>query len=1136
MGVLEVFISVAISVAVIFLFRALDRDNNNMGKITRYVNKRMDDFDDYFKGQHDKLNGLSADLDTHQTTAIAAVKRLEQQVEDFRKISSGFEKQFSAVDAIGQKINAYSKVINELMDMTTRVEENLENIRKESAVIDDMTDTIASQKKAVDAIEKKIPQINTAFTERNEEELKKIATALLNQYNARAEQIDRSTAAAAERSEKTLAKLEADIKKAYDEAATRAANLEDTAFKQLTKELEAQMNTKIADLTAHLRTETDGIKKQFTDSLVQAKKTAAELNAEVNGNGKTLENLRTTLEKQMGDLQTRYTTLYEKAVSDADQKETAAYNRFKEISYKHLDDYKAQVEGKINALHGDVDGKVTTLQESMRAAEAAKSELQSFQQKADEQIAAISQKLAQLTQKLSAVYDTKQTELLSLVDSQLAEYRKNLEYRFGKLEQIGTDVDALEKNLRQTLENTQSRVLGDFTAFTSAQERRQEDFARTVKSSNDDLSAQIALLEKNLDDIKATASDNVSATLKDFEEKFGSDLRQRSDKIDDDLNAWKVDLDSKLSALTNDYETRRATLEANYTDELKNRLTELETKNREQAERYEADLSKSLDDIQQRVTGVEQSIRTFTDKALADLQAATDSSNGIIKTNLDTYSQRIDDLIEKAQKDTQEKLAAIEESVQARQDTSKSNIDAMVTDFQSWRNQLKVQFDQTKDLFTKQITSLHAASNQKIEEIRSAFDHDLEEFKTNAQVKQEAIAGDVDGLQQKITDALQDYQTRSDKILADQQKMYEDMLQETQRRVREQNADTDKTMRELRTQIQNITETTDAREVEMTTRMQTDANDLQLRFDDISRQVKAFSDQMAVFKTADQLKLQLDSQINDLRGEIAKIDNYQTTVQSLQARFSQIQNLNDDVSNKLNRFAEEKNHIDSMERDFERLLELSGTMDAKIRELTTTSDDLQSIQTEVRKFQNTLGDISSRYDRLEKKQDDIQQVASDVDKAFENLKSLEDRLSSVTRQSATLPDAIRDVQHSIETLMANSGRINDAVDKITSLQTLLDETEQRVQQITSAREGIGRAETRLQNLDKEIDSKMDLLLRATKADMEKNPGQISDRMTPQDRETIVQLKRTGWTVDEIARRMKRSVGEIELVLEMGTNG
>ena len=133
-------------------------------------------------------------------------------------------------------------------------------------------------------------------------------------------------------------------------------------------------------------------------------------------------------------------------------------------------------------------------------------------------------------------------------------------------------------------------------------------------------------------------------------------------------------------------------------------------------------------------------------------------------------------------------------------------------------------------------------------------------------------------------------------------------------------------------------------------------------------------------------------------------------------------------------------------------------------------------------------------------------------------------------------DAIRDVQHSIETLMANSGRINDAVDKITSLQTLLDETEQRVQQITSAREGIGRAETRLQNLDKEIDSKMDLLLRATKADMEKNPGQISDRMTPQDRETIVQLKRTGWTVDEIARRMKRSVGEIELVLEMGTNG
>ncbi|MDE6773827.1 MAG: helix-turn-helix domain-containing protein, partial [Treponemataceae bacterium] len=100
---------------------------------------------------------------------------------------------------------------------------------------------------------------------------------------------------------------------------------------------------------------------------------------------------------------------------------------------------------------------------------------------------------------------------------------------------------------------------------------------------------------------------------------------------------------------------------------------------------------------------------------------------------------------------------------------------------------------------------------------------------------------------------------------------------------------------------------------------------------------------------------------------------------------------------------------------------------------------------------------------------------------------------------------------------------------------LLADTEARMQQIQAARNGIAGAETRLQHLDKQIDDKMSLLLRATQADMAKNPGPQSSRITPQDRETIIQLKRQGWTVDEIARRMKRSEGEVELILEMPSN-
>jgi DNA-directed RNA polymerase specialized sigma24 family protein len=36
------------------------------------------------------------------------------------------------------------------------------------------------------------------------------------------------------------------------------------------------------------------------------------------------------------------------------------------------------------------------------------------------------------------------------------------------------------------------------------------------------------------------------------------------------------------------------------------------------------------------------------------------------------------------------------------------------------------------------------------------------------------------------------------------------------------------------------------------------------------------------------------------------------------------------------------------------------------------------------------------------------------------------------------------------------------------------------------------------------------------------------------RETIIKLKQQGWSVEEIARTVNRSVGEVELTLEMGS--
>ena len=117
MYVLTVIIAVALSAAVSIALRQIDKNGNSLEKVKRYADKRENDLDGYFKERTDRLSLASSDLETKQVQAVAAVKRLQQQYDEFEKISKGLESKINAVDQIGGKIVAYDKIVHNLMDM-----------------------------------------------------------------------------------------------------------------------------------------------------------------------------------------------------------------------------------------------------------------------------------------------------------------------------------------------------------------------------------------------------------------------------------------------------------------------------------------------------------------------------------------------------------------------------------------------------------------------------------------------------------------------------------------------------------------------------------------------------------------------------------------------------------------------------------------------------------------------------------------------------------------------------------------------------------------------------------------------------------------------------------------------------------
>ena len=131
-----------------------------------------------------------------------------------------------------------------------------------------------------------------------------------------------------------------------------------------------------------------------------------------------------------------------------------------------------------------------------------------------------------------------------------------------------------------------------------------------------------------------------------------------------------------------------------------------------------------------------------------------------------------------------------------------------------------------------------------------------------------------------------------------------------------------------------------------------------------------------------------------------------------------------------------------------------------------------------------------------------------------------------------MPDEIKTVQKNVDELLKSGPKIGDAIAKLENMQDLLKDADKRLDVINSTRQGINLQEQRLQELSKSVDSKFDDLKAITRSEIEKNPSVDGKHVTPSQRSSVRTLKRQGWTVAEIAKQLKLSQMEVELILEV----
>ena len=147
------------SVTLILVFRSMDKDNRSIEGAKRFIDGAKGDFDKYFEENSQKLQNVETELETKQSLAIAAIKRLESIQEETNAKVTLFQEKLDAVATMEKQIARYDEVLKDLVDMTANVEENLQRLQTESRFLDKTSKKITAQKSLLDSIENKIPNI-----------------------------------------------------------------------------------------------------------------------------------------------------------------------------------------------------------------------------------------------------------------------------------------------------------------------------------------------------------------------------------------------------------------------------------------------------------------------------------------------------------------------------------------------------------------------------------------------------------------------------------------------------------------------------------------------------------------------------------------------------------------------------------------------------------------------------------------------------------------------------------------------------------------------------------------------------------------------------------------------------------------
>jgi DNA repair exonuclease SbcCD ATPase subunit len=1069
-------LSIIIVLIILIIYRQIDRNNRSLEKVKRFSDKMKDQLAKSVEEKTAEMKNLAIELQVNMKSGKEVLKRV-------RDVEDGLNERAQGIDDVREKINGYDHALEELVGMTARVEENLKRIQSESLFVDKVGKRINEASEKLKKVEQEIDHVAETFRQDNQKGLQSLRDEVIKDTEQRVRTISAS--------------IEASEKKVKD-FGVYVTRLESRA---------EQMQGEVLE----------GLKESFEQFELDAKT------------------------KRSG-LLNQYVASLNKLLSEADAKGKSLKKSYTE-TLSSFDRQLAQAVKRGEALEGKVFENLKAL--IVKDSEALSAQREGLRKKADE-IAAFRQQITNRLndllkdsekmreeglQKIAVAAERMEVSALESIEDRLEGFEKDIDYKFQRLESANVDIEAMEKSLQASIQKTSENVRAEFSQFTRGFDEERSAERQKVEKEFSQLQSKLAELEEGLTELKSKAYENVSAQLQVFEDEFFKDLTERSASMEQKLQVWQGEIENRMKEVAAAQVEERQRLAQRFNEELKNELEKAKQESFRDLRQIEAKVAAFESSLAERLDGSERDIEGFKSSVNLQLEQSRKAAQSSLGKQIKELQVSMNEAVQKHTHETEERLRAMEGSVNQNKKELQEIIDSTNGEIASWQARVAQALKEYELEFTEKYTSLRQDGDNRIAGIREEFADQSEDLiaSTNAerlQLKEEFkdISERIDELETKLVE-------KSESALDGFKRQVEAFQAELNQRSKDLQVESDNRMRDLRQRLADMKDKTENQQQSLFGKIEEGYQLLTINLNEMDKRVKGFVNQTKIFERADELKIQLEARIEEMKRDTERLQLQRKEVEQLEHQVVSAKKAVDDISGKLKQVLAERSRVEDMDSDFKKLLNISKELDHRIGTVYSSQDTLQEIQAKVRELENLEKITEARFERLEKKSAIIEATTAGVDKNFQSLDQLEKEVKAAGKDLQSFSADLKVLEAQASELSAGREQYEYVIEKIKDLDSVLSELEGRMEKLETAREWLAKTETRFETIGKQAQEQVRLMESILKAD--KKQSKLGEGAPPMDkRETVTKLAHLGWTPMEIARTTKLSRGEVELILEL----